>query len=210
MNKEAITPYIKERGIKFNAKELELESNFFVLYSSLSKSITIIIEEYINDHNISISCRYIVIHGLFNFKPELWCKEYLSDYDTDGNRMVNHIYAKLNDLSEEYSELKSLGAKIFKLYSNYLFRAKKNIKQIEKMYGRKLQYIISQQREIQENFDYLFKSLDEIEESIVNQISEHDAKIENYVECLEQISISIESLCTDVDELKDIVLEINN
>jgi hypothetical protein len=206
---EGITPYIKERGIKFDAKELEIEDSFLELYSSLSKSIVTIVEDYIKSNNISISCRNVGINGISSFKPELWCKEYLSNFDTDGKKMVNYIYAKLNDLSDEYSELELLGTKILKLYYKYLYRAKKNIKQIANMYGRKLQHIISQQREIQENFDYLFKALKDMEDRIELQIEEHDVKIENYVECLEQKSTSIESLCVDVNEIKDIVSGLN-
>lgn len=120
--------------------------------------------------------------------------------------MVNHVYDKLNDLNDEYSRLELLGMRVSKLYFSYFYRAKLNIQQIEKMYGRKLQYIIFQQRELEDNFDYLFKLLNEIEDRIALQIKEHDDKIENYIECLETINTLIDSLCSDVDEIKDIVL----
>lgn len=210
MKEEEIVPYIRQRGIKFNAKELEIENVFLELYSTLSKSITDTIVDYIKINNISISCRNVIIRDIFSFEPELWCKEHLSDYENDGRKMVNHIYAKLNDLKDEYSKLELLNKKVSKLYSNYLFRAKLNIRQIEKMYGRKLQFIISHQHEIQENFDSLFQLLKEMEDRIEIQISKHDAKIESYVECLEQISTSIYSLCSDADEIKDIVLGLND
>lgn len=204
-----IPPYIKQRGIKFNASELEVENDFLDLFSSLSKSITTIIENHIKEYNITITCWNVSINDIFSFKPELWCKEYLNDYATDGKKMVDHIYAKLNNLNNDYSQLELIGTKITKLYSKYLSRSTRNIKQIEKLYGRRLQYTISQQREVQENFDYLFKSLKEIENRITGQIEEHDEKIENYVECLEQINNSIDNLCTDVIELKEIILGLN-
>lgn len=210
MKKEEIAPYIKQHGIKFDAKELEIENIFLELYSTLSKSITNIIEGYIRDNNISINCRFVNIHDIFNFNPDLWCKEYLSNYETDGIKMANHIYDKISDLKGEYSRLEKLNMKVSKLYSSYFYRAKQNIKQIEKMYGRKLQYIISQQRELQGNFDYLFQLLKRMEDRIALQIEEHDAKIENYVGCLEKINESIDSLNSDVDEIKDIVLGLND
>ncbi len=206
MEKEEIAPYIKQRGIKFDAKELEIENIFLELYSKLSKSITEIIESYIRDNSIPINCRYVNVHDIFNFNPDLWCKEYLSNYETDGKNMANYIYDKINGLNDEYSKLEMLSIKVSKLYFGYFHRAKQNIKQIEKMYGRKLQYIISQQREIQGNFDYLYQLLKEMENRMELQIDEHDSKIENYVECLERISESIDSLCSGVDEIKDIVL----
>lgn len=206
MEKEEIAPYIKQRGIKFDAKELEIENIFLELYSKLLKSITEIIESYIRDNSIPINCRYVNVHDIFNFNPDLWCKEYLSNYETDGKNMVNFIYNKINGLNDEYSKLEMLSIKVSKLYLGYFHRAKQNIKQIEKMYGRKLQYIISQQREIQGNFDYLYQLLKEMENRIELQMDEHDSKIENYVECLERISESIDSLCSGVDEIKDIVL----
>lgn len=202
--------YIKELGIKFNSKELEVEDSFLELYSSLTKSVATIIEDYTNKKHISISCRNVVIDNLDSFRPELWCKKNLIDYKTDGRKMVNHIYVKLNDLNEEYSKLDLLGTKISQLYSNYSHMTKINIRQIENMYGRKLQHIIFQQREIRESFDYLFKALKDMENRIELQIEEHDTKIESYVECLEQISTSIESLCSDVDEIKDMVSGFND
>lgn len=210
MEKEGIAPYIKQRGIKFNAKELEIENIFREQYSKLSKSINEIIESYIRDNSISITCRYVNIYNIFNFNPDLWCKEYLCNYETDGKNMVDYIYDKINGLSDEYARLEILNLKVSKLYFGYFHRARQNIKQIEKMYGRKLQYIISQQREIQGYFDYLFQLLKEMENRIELQIDEHDSKIENYVECLERISESIDSLCSGVDEIKDIVLGLEN
>lgn len=74
-NQEEIDPCIKQRGIKFHAKELEIENIFLELHSRLSKSITDIIEDYISNNNISISCKYVNISDIFNFNPDLWCKE---------------------------------------------------------------------------------------------------------------------------------------
>ncbi len=210
MQEEEIAPYIKQLGIKFDAKELEIENTFLELYSTLSKSITDIVQSYIRDNNISISCRYVNIHNINNFEPDLWCKEYLSDYFTDGTKMVSHLYSKLKDLNDEYSRLELLSLKVSKLYSNYFNRAKLNIKQIQKMYGRKLQYIISQQSDIQDNFSYLFKLLNEMEARISLHIEEHDAKIENYVEELEKISASIDSLYSEVADVREIILEFND
>lgn len=202
MQKEEITPYIKQLGIKFDAKELEIENIFLEQYSNLSKLITDIVESYIRDNDITITCRYVNIHDIFNFNPDLWCKEYLSNYETDVKKMVNYIYDEINDLSCDYSNLERLSTKIHKLYFGYFNKAKQNIKHIEKMYGRKFQHIISQQREIQSNFDYMFQLLKKMEE--------HDSKIENYVDCLEKTSESIDSLCSGVDEIKGIVLDLND
>jgi len=58
-------------------------------------------------------------------------------------------------LNDEFLKLEMLSIKVSKRYFGYFHKAKQIIKQIEKMYGRKLQYMISQQREIQGNFDYL-------------------------------------------------------
>jgi hypothetical protein len=206
------TPYIKEHGIKFNSNELEIEDRYLELYSALEKSIVTIVENYIRNNNINISCRNVVINGIYSFNPESWCKEHLSNFSTDGKKMVNYVYDKLNNLRNEYLKLELLGTKISKLYFKYLIRAKNNINQIEKMYGRRLQYIISQKSEIQNNFDYLFKSLNEMKDSIELQIEEHDAKIEQYVECFDQVNDSIENLCVDVNEIKEIVsgLDVQN
>ena len=209
MKEEEIVPYIKQRGIKFDAKELEIENAFLELYSSLSKALSDIIENYIKDNNIEITCRYVTIYDIFNFNPDSWCREHLSKYEADGQQMVNYIYERINDLKDEYLRLEMLNIKVYKLYSRYFNRAKQNIKQIEKMYGRKLQYEISQQREIQGNFDYLFQLLKKMENSIALQINEHDEKNENYVECLEKISESIDSLYSSVDDIKDIVLKLD-
>ena len=48
-----------------------------------------------------------------------------------------------------------------------------------------------------------------MENSIALQINEHDEKNENYVECLEKISESIDSLYSSVDDIKDIVLKLD-
>lgn len=210
MEEEEIDSYIKQRGIKFDAKELEIENIFLELYLKISKSITFIIEEYIRDNDIRITCNYVNIHDIFHFNPDLWCKEYLSNYETDGRKMVSHIYDKINDLNDEYSRLEMLNIEVSKLYSSYFSRAKQNIKQIEKMYGRKLQYIISQQREIQGNFNYLFQLLKKMEDRIALQIDEHEENVENYVECLEEIRRLINSLHSDVNEIKDINLGLND
>lgn len=210
MKEEEIAPYIKQRGIKFDAKELEIENIFLELYSTLSKSITDIITDYIRDNNIQITCRYVNIGDIFDFNPDLWCKEYLSNYETDGSKMAGYLYDNISDLNDQYSKLEMLGIKIFKIYSNYFNKAEMNMKQIEKMYGRQLQYIIHQQREIQNNFDYLYRLLEEMENRISLQIDEHDAKIENYVECLEKINESTYSLCSGVDEIKGIVSGLND
>jgi|BioPla2DNA2_1021312.scaffolds.fasta_scaffold21973_2 hypothetical protein len=205
MIEKEFVPYIKQIGLKFNDKELEKENEFLELYSKVSQFITNIIEGYIIDNGISITCRNVIIRDISNFKPELWCKEYLSDYDADGRKMINYIYAKLNDINGEYSKLETLHKQISKLYFIYYNRSKRNIKQIEKMYGNKLQYIINQRHEILDNFDYLYKLLEGLENRISLQIDEHDEKNENNVECLDKISALMDSLSNDVEEIKNTI-----
>lgn len=205
MKGENAPPYIKERGIKFDASELQIENNFLELHASLLESLNTIVKSYIEENNISTNVNYPSVHDIGNFKPEIWCKQYLGNYDVDGKEMINYLYAKIKNLDDKYSELEKLGTRITKLYKSYFNRAETNLKHIEIMYGRKLQHIISQQSEIQENFEYLFKSLNEMEDRITGTIEEHDDKIEHYVENLEPINTTLENLSVDVNEIREIV-----
>jgi hypothetical protein len=209
MNEDGIPPFINQRGIEFNSKKLEIEDTFLEQYSTLSKSLTEIIKNYIADKNIPLKVNIVAINNIFDFDPDLWCREHLSNYESDSKEVVNYLYSKIESLVDDYSRLEVLNVKIIELYTGFFELSKQNLKQIEKMYGRKLQYMISQKSVIQGNFDLLFRLLEEMENRISSQLEEHDEKIEGYVECLEEIRESIINMRFDVDEIKDTMSRID-
>jgi hypothetical protein len=207
---QKVLPYIKERGFKFDAKELQIESDFEEHYSILFDLITNTVKKYIETNKTPLSCNNVVIHGIYDFNPKKWCERNLSDFEQDGEKMVSAISSALNSFKEEHIKIKALNRKVIKIYSNYFARTKRNIKHIERLYGRKLQYEISHQSEIRDNFEYLFKRLDEINDSFEGQIIEHDAKIENYLEQLENVNESLTDLSYKADEIKDAIWDLKD
>lgn len=194
-------PYIIERGVKFISDELIIEDMFREKHTFLLECIRNIIKKYTDEHEITLKTQVVYIDSISNFKPDIWCKVNLTDYKKHGRKMVNYLYGELVKIRDDIDDLEVLGLKVMDLYDCYLAKTRRNIMQIELLYGRKLQYRILNQSEMQNNFDFILKRLTDIEDFIVCRIDEHDDKIELYVREIDEISRNITDIQDQIYEL---------
>lgn len=198
-------PVITDRGIKFNAKELEIEERFITAYNEVHSRIIDFLQKYVQENDLKIKTRNISISSLSSFKPDIWCKENLLDYATYGRKMVVFIYKQMEAERIDIEELEFLGNKVMKLYNNYLYQTNKNIKQIERIYGGKLKHKMLQQNELQENFRFVMERIYEVEDRLSGSIDEHDVKIENYVSEVHDVLLATNDIVNQITDLQDLI-----
>ena len=198
-------PIISDRGIKFNAKELEIEERFITAYNEVHSRIIDFLQKYIQENDLKIKTRNISINSLSSFKPDLWCRENLEDYSKHGRKMVSYIYKQMEAERFEIESLEVLGQKVMALYDQYLYQTNKNIQHIERIYGRKLHYKMLQQDELQENFKFIMERIYEVEDRLSGSISEHDDKIEGYVCEINDVLRSVNGIGLQILDLQNSV-----
>jgi hypothetical protein len=196
-------PYISDRGVRFKANELIVEEEYQTAYGDLKARLINIIQNYFNENGLSAKGRNISIDSISLFKPEIWCKENLAEYDKHGRRMIKYLYENLEIVREEIDALELIGQKVMRLYDQYLFRASENIRQIERIYRRKLNYKMLQQNELEENFRFVLERIYEVEDRLTTNIDEHDEKIEGYVSEINDILNVVIDIKWQIDSLKD-------
>jgi hypothetical protein len=117
--------------------------------------------------------------------------------------MIKYLYENLEIVREEIDALELIGQKVMRLYDQYLFRASENIRQIERIYRRKLNYKMLQQNELEENFRFVLERIYEVEDRLTTNIDEHDEKIEGYVSEINDILNVVIDIKWQIDSLKD-------
>lgn len=196
-------PIISERGIRFDASDLVIEKEFETAYDDVRSRIISFLHMYLQENDIQIKTSDISISSLSSFKPDLWCKENLEDYSKHGRKMVAFIYKQMEAERFDIEALEFLGQKVMNLYDNFLYQTNKNINQIERMYGGKLQYKMLQQNELQENFRFVMERIYEVEDRLSGSIDEHDVKMESYVSEINDVLIATNDLRNQIADLQD-------
>jgi hypothetical protein len=171
--------------------ELVIEDKFLELNSSICKTVKYNLTDYIKKHKISLRrglkvSKDIEVTDIYSFSPETWCQNNLGDFQKDGRKMINYLYNQLTNLQGKYSELELIASRIIKLYLSYYRNAQKNLRQIEGIYGRRLEYAFSQQSEMRTGFESIHERLSETDDCYRTLIDEHDEKIETILSNLEE------------------------
>lgn len=205
MENPNIRPMISQRGIKFNASELVIEEEFENAYHALLSKLRLVVQTYIKENDIQINSRNISLNSISLFSPDIWCRENLCDYNKYGRKMIAYLYKELEKIREEIEALEGIGQKVMRLYDQYQCRANKNIKQIERIYGRKLNYKMLQKSELEENFRFVLERIYEVEDRLSESIDEHDDKMENYVSEINEVLQATNDIRIQIIELQDTI-----
>ncbi|MGK0467249.1 hypothetical protein [Clostridium sp.] len=206
-----VQAYVPEQGFKFKHKELNLEDDFIERRNTLLEKLRINIIDYIDKKSINKKYTYPQINNIY-FEAREWCSEYCNLNRDELENMETYIYDLFSELQNEMDELECLMGKITKLYSSYREKVEWNMKTIECIYGKRLEYEFYKEdkyineiralRDIVENVNNNMCSNNEYEE-LSSNISELRQDIISLYEKIEYVE---DNLTIEIDTAKNELL----
>ncbi|MBU3159511.1 hypothetical protein KPL37_07045 [Clostridium frigoris] len=206
-----VKPYVPEKGFKFKNRELDIEDEFTQKYSCLLNKLNSSIMNYISEKSITTKVNYPHINNIL-FVAKEWCCKYCELNKDEQENMEAYILQLYSELQNEINELELLMKKIIKLYRSYRKKIDLNIKAIERIYGKKLEYefykedkYINQIREVRDIVEHIndkIPSNDEYDE-LSNNISEVRQDILSIYEKIESVE---DNLTSEIDVAKNELL----
>ncbi len=170
---ENIPPHVKEKGFKYNYKELEIEDNFINKRSELIERLNSNILEYIEENQIEKKYNYPHVSDIF-FDVKEWCNNSCTLKKDEIENMESHIYNVFSEMQSEIDELKLLKQKVKRKYLFYKKRIEWNFSMIENKYGKRLEYEFYKE-------DKYFNELIKIK-LLIKEANENLCTYDNYVE----------------------------
>jgi len=167
-------PYINQDGIKLTDDIDKIEKNFLSKHTTLGQDLQRTIDNYVSENNISLkNAGASSVYSVSTFDPEIWCQENLQFPVQDSPKMIKFLFHELSKLRDSIDNLEALGSRLVYSYSSYVIQAKREMKQIERLHGRKWRFYMQQHDQI-----YTLNN------SIVTFVKELRADLYNYLKPL--------------------------
>ena len=158
------------------------------------------------------------IKKAISFSIEEWSKfNHFSDYDKDALADFYSSHKDLPQIIEETKTLKESFSDIEKLYSECKRKVEENIKQIQGVYGKRIDYEAQRLYELSDSMGGLTQEMDDAKQEIIDSVSEVfdllsdvESRVSEFESSVEDITLTYEKIEEKINMIQTKIKDLNS